>query len=201
MSTHNLCFEQKHEKYQNFLSENFHFLVVKVSVNLNRPVFVMRVCTSTIGRNPSPDLACAISEVPDVFREQIRKLLFKWHVHTVRMVRVNEQWMFRKVWAVYIGHVQMAKLQTSRDIHASNQDFTVGYFSFMYSFMYEQWGPRHVCKSDTRMDVCIRAEIFSFHFLLFYGCAYIIVLLQFALCGWMLIFLYLVVYWNYFILV
>ena len=27
-STHNLCFEQKHEKYQNFLSENFHFLVV-----------------------------------------------------------------------------------------------------------------------------------------------------------------------------
>ena len=26
--THNLCFEQKYEKYQNFLSENFHFLVV-----------------------------------------------------------------------------------------------------------------------------------------------------------------------------
>ena len=25
MSTHNLCFEQKYEKYQNFLSENFHF--------------------------------------------------------------------------------------------------------------------------------------------------------------------------------
>ena len=32
MSTHNLCFEQKHEKYQNFLSENFHFLVVEFSV-------------------------------------------------------------------------------------------------------------------------------------------------------------------------
>ena len=31
-STHNLCFEQKYEKYQNFLSENFHFLVVKFSV-------------------------------------------------------------------------------------------------------------------------------------------------------------------------
>ena len=27
-STHNLCFEQKYEKYQIFLSENFHFLVV-----------------------------------------------------------------------------------------------------------------------------------------------------------------------------
>ena len=28
-STHNLCFEQKYEKYQNFLSENVHFLVEK----------------------------------------------------------------------------------------------------------------------------------------------------------------------------
>ena len=36
MSTHNLCFEQKYEKYQNFLSENFHFLVVKISVYLKR---------------------------------------------------------------------------------------------------------------------------------------------------------------------
>ena len=40
-STHNLCFEQNPEKYQNFLSENFHFLVVKFSVYLNRHVFVM----------------------------------------------------------------------------------------------------------------------------------------------------------------
>ena len=40
-SIHNLCFEQKLEKYQNFLSENFHFLVVKFSVYLNRHVFVM----------------------------------------------------------------------------------------------------------------------------------------------------------------
>ena len=41
MSTHNPCFEQKYEKYQNFLSKNFHFLVVKFSVYLNRHVFVM----------------------------------------------------------------------------------------------------------------------------------------------------------------
>ena len=40
-STHNLSFEQKYEKYQSFLSENFHFLVVKFSVYLNRHVFVM----------------------------------------------------------------------------------------------------------------------------------------------------------------
>ena len=42
MSTHNLCFEQKYEKYQIFLSENFHFLVAKFSVYLNRLVFVMK---------------------------------------------------------------------------------------------------------------------------------------------------------------
>ena len=42
MIAHNLCFEQKYEKYQNFLSENFHFLMVKFSVYLNRHVFVMR---------------------------------------------------------------------------------------------------------------------------------------------------------------
>ena len=40
-STHNLCFEQKYEKYQNFLSKNFQFLVVKFSIYLNRRVFVM----------------------------------------------------------------------------------------------------------------------------------------------------------------
>ena len=40
-STHNLCFEQKYEKISQFLSENFHVLVVKFSVYLNRQVFVM----------------------------------------------------------------------------------------------------------------------------------------------------------------
>ena len=37
----NLCFEQKYEKYQFFLSENLQFLVVKFSIYLNRRVFVM----------------------------------------------------------------------------------------------------------------------------------------------------------------
>ena len=40
-STHSLCFEQKYEKYQNFLSENFPFLVIKFSIYLNRRVFIM----------------------------------------------------------------------------------------------------------------------------------------------------------------
>ena len=49
MSTHSLCFEQKYEKYQNFLSENFQFLVVKLSIYLNRRVFIMsRVLVETL---------------------------------------------------------------------------------------------------------------------------------------------------------
>ena len=42
MSTHNLCFEQNYQEYQNFLSENFHCLVVKFSVYLNKHVFIMQ---------------------------------------------------------------------------------------------------------------------------------------------------------------
>ena len=40
MSTNNLCFEQKFEKYQ-YLSEKIYFLVVKFSIYLNRRVFIM----------------------------------------------------------------------------------------------------------------------------------------------------------------
>ena len=36
MNTHNLCFQQKYEK-----SENFQFLEIKFSIFLNRRVFVM----------------------------------------------------------------------------------------------------------------------------------------------------------------
>ena len=41
MNTHNLWFEKKYEKYQNFISENFPFLFVKFSIYLNRHVFIM----------------------------------------------------------------------------------------------------------------------------------------------------------------
>ena len=40
-STHNLCFGQKYEKYQIFLSENLQFVGVKFSIYLNRRVFKM----------------------------------------------------------------------------------------------------------------------------------------------------------------
>ena len=38
--SHNLCFEQKYDKYQ-FLSDNFQFLEMKFSIYLNKRVFVM----------------------------------------------------------------------------------------------------------------------------------------------------------------
>ena len=43
MSTLNLCFGQKFEKYQSFFTESFQFLEAKFSLYLNRRVFLM--CT------------------------------------------------------------------------------------------------------------------------------------------------------------
>ena len=40
MSTHNLCFEQKLENYQNYLSEKFPFLAVKFLIYLIRRALV-----------------------------------------------------------------------------------------------------------------------------------------------------------------
>ena len=50
-STHNLCFEQKYEKYQNFYLKIFSFLMVKFSLYLNRLVFVMNVNPGESGHN------------------------------------------------------------------------------------------------------------------------------------------------------
>ena len=41
MCTHNLCFEQKLEKYHNFSSEIISFTAVTYQSMLNRRVFVM----------------------------------------------------------------------------------------------------------------------------------------------------------------
>ena len=40
-SNHNLCFEQKYEKYQSLLSKKLSVLELKFSIYLNRRVFVM----------------------------------------------------------------------------------------------------------------------------------------------------------------
>ena len=42
MSTHNLCFKHTYEKYSKFLSENLQFLEAKISIYLNRHVFIMQ---------------------------------------------------------------------------------------------------------------------------------------------------------------
>ena len=56
MSTINLYFEQKYEKYQRFLSEHLQFLGVKFSLYLNRHVFVMPEKTSFLTCASNEDL-------------------------------------------------------------------------------------------------------------------------------------------------
>ena len=55
-STHNLGFEQEYKEYQNFLSKNFPFLVVKFSIFLNRRVFVMANSLSTLPGMPKTEI-------------------------------------------------------------------------------------------------------------------------------------------------
>ena len=62
-NTYNLCFEQKYEKYQSFLSEIFRFLEVKFSIYLNRRVFVMMVT----------------SILSTVLSRSLGKTFFAWH--------------------------------------------------------------------------------------------------------------------------
>ena len=45
-SANNLCFEQKYEKYQIFLSEDCKFLEIEFSIYLNRRVFAMALVMS-----------------------------------------------------------------------------------------------------------------------------------------------------------
>ena len=50
------------KKYQNFSSENFHFLVVKFSVNLNRHVFVMELLDLNSNRKKNCHDCAQVSE-------------------------------------------------------------------------------------------------------------------------------------------
>ena len=51
-SNHNICFEQKYEKFQNFYLKKFHFLDVKFSIYLNRRVFIMASAVCNFQRQP-----------------------------------------------------------------------------------------------------------------------------------------------------
>ena len=55
-STHNLCFEQKYEKYQNFLSENSHIFGGKILLYINRRVFVMGSVSDAVYAHPTIDI-------------------------------------------------------------------------------------------------------------------------------------------------
>ena len=68
-STHNLYFEQKYEKYQNFLSEKFPFLVVKFSVYLYRHVFVMIVFAPFWKRSLLSTHLCLASNERDIGKQ------------------------------------------------------------------------------------------------------------------------------------
>ena len=65
-STHNLCFEQKYETYQYFLSENFQFLMVKISIYLDRRVFVMHRIIEIIKNIISDYKLTSAVEVPSL---------------------------------------------------------------------------------------------------------------------------------------
>ena len=80
-STHNLCFEQKYEKYQNFLSENFICLVVKFKVYLNRRVFVMKDVTFMKLSPPEPSKRTRDKE----------QITTKHLPHLIPLARTNEE--------------------------------------------------------------------------------------------------------------
>ena len=70
MGTRNLCFEQKYEKYQNFLSECVPVLVVKFSVYFKRRVFITLAFLLAIPNTSSEDydqIARMFSDVTAVF--------------------------------------------------------------------------------------------------------------------------------------
>ena len=78
-NTNNLCLEQEYEKYQNFLSENFPFLVVKFSIYLNRRVFVMKIKQTFQNKHNKVSSACILqlNDRSDIKRGQNSLLQIK----------------------------------------------------------------------------------------------------------------------------
>ena len=76
MSIHNLCLEQKCEKYQDFLSEIFHFLVVKFSVYLNRPVFVMNTNQTLTKLASNNILSLSLKSQPQMQQATLLNIFF-----------------------------------------------------------------------------------------------------------------------------
>ena len=74
MSTQNISFEQKYEKYQIFFICKFPFLVVKFSIYLNRHVFVMQTSVTEAHSDSHFDGSSAdiTSAQPNVFCLRIK---------------------------------------------------------------------------------------------------------------------------------
>ena len=87
MSNHNLCLSRNMKKMSEFLSENFHFLVVKFSVYLNRHIFVMTVSfvtqefSATETENNSTDLRLFYHLANNKINLQVQKLHFACITH------------------------------------------------------------------------------------------------------------------------
>ena len=77
-STHNLCYEQKYEKYQNFSSESFHFMVIQFSIYLNRRVFVMSVCTTALFDQSSQDTLWVAKDPKHQAQDAQAELSLRW---------------------------------------------------------------------------------------------------------------------------
>ena len=133
--THNLCFEKKYEEYQNLLSENFHFLVVKFSVYLNRHVFLMyllykvwtsqfyylTVCLKTTGWVANGiDLDQMLHSVgPDPGLHCLLRLVFHNTITETRLFRYIENFTTKK------GKKKIIK--NSDIFHISVQNIDCGY--------------------------------------------------------------------------
>ena len=64
------------KKYQNFLSENFPFLVVKFSIYLNRRVFVMTYVSLNLGVNWIPTTYVCMEIKKNILPED----LIRWSI-------------------------------------------------------------------------------------------------------------------------
>ena len=89
-STHNLRFEQKYEKYQSFLSENFQFFEVKFYIYLNKHVFLMGICCpQTEVFTPQRDKTCLPLCAPNKVSNQ--------PAHSHSLIRVSVVRMKKRV--------------------------------------------------------------------------------------------------------
>ena len=78
-STHNLCFEQKYEKYHNFLSEHFKFLEEKFSIYLKNQIFSP---FPIVKMKPNHAEICRAGNLEPDF-QQVSLVQIFWNFHSI----------------------------------------------------------------------------------------------------------------------